>query len=97
MDAFVFTGGSVKRGVVIRTQAQGFKFVFWQIPLARCDKCDKWARVLPIELLPRKIYGVQVIQTAVCRYLFLTNSLRKAAGEVVVTTPITLHHSTLWH
>jgi hypothetical protein len=52
---------------------------------------------LPIELLPRKTYGIQVIQTAMKRYLLSPCSLRKAAGGVVFAPPIALHYSTLWH
>jgi hypothetical protein len=97
IDTFLFTRTFVKRGVVIITQDMKIQYASWWIPLARCSKCGKWARVLPIELLPRKTYGVQVIQMAMCQYLFFIHSLRKAAGGVVISTPITVHYSTLWH
>jgi hypothetical protein len=95
--SFVFTGAVVGRGVVIVTEAKGFAYASWSIPLARCGACRKWARVLPIELLPRKTYGAQVIQTGMSRYAFSELSLRKAAGEIVPAASTVLHHSTLWH
>jgi hypothetical protein len=95
--AFLFTGSLVDRGVVIVTETEKFEYASWKIPLARCGKCGKWARVLPIELLPRKTYSTRVIQTAMNRYLSSAHSLRKAAGEIAFAACITLHYSTLWH
>jgi hypothetical protein len=96
-DAFVFTGVAVDRGVVIGTEAEGFEYASWRIPLAQCRNCGRWARVLPIELLPRKTYGMRVIQAAMKRYLFSPGGLRKAAGGIAFAASIALHHSTLWH
>lgn len=93
---FVFTGLVVDRGVVNISLSGKFEFMIWLIPLARCSKCGTWARVLPVELLARKIYSVQVIQTAINRYLFSERSLRKVAGGIVFPESSGLHHSTIW-
>lgn len=94
---FAFIGAFVNRGVVIITKTGKFEYAVWLIPLARCTNCGKWARVLPIELLPRKTYSVQVIQAAMNRYLFSECSLRKAAEGVIFSALIAVHFSTLWH
>lgn len=85
------------RGGVIITKEKHISYVSWGIPLAKCKNCGKWARVLPIELLPRKTYGAQVIQMVMYQYLFSSHSLREAAGEIDISTSITVHYSTLWH
>lgn len=94
--SFVFSGYDVERGGVIALGTDGRpRYQALSIPLARCTKCGRWARVLPIELLPRKIYGLRVIQQTMNRYLFTRRSLRKAVRGIVFPTGHAPRHSTL--
>jgi hypothetical protein len=96
IGSFLFTGWFVKRGAVIRSDSKTFYYTVLSIPLAQCKECDKMARVLPIELLPRKTYGMQVIQQALRRYIFSDPSLRKAVDGIVFPPDYAPRHSTLW-
>ncbi|MBI3268742.1 MAG: hypothetical protein HYZ53_06950 [Planctomycetes bacterium] len=67
------------------------------LPLARCGECDRWARVLPIELLPRKTYALPVIETAARCYTSpdpCGPGLRPTVRRLGKFAPV---HSTLHH
>jgi hypothetical protein len=50
-----------------------------------------------LELLPRKVYGIQIIEKSMRRYVFSTDSLRQAARIPVKEQTIVypLHHTSL--
>lgn len=93
--SFEYTGKSVSRGGVISYADGGITYQNLQIPLARCNACGLWTRVLPMELLPRKTFGLQVIETSFRKYLFSPCSLRKAVTGIVVPAEYGPCHSTL--
>lgn len=70
---------------------------FLPIPLARCTTCKTTRRVLPLEILPYKTYGIAIIELSLRYYGFhISDTLR------FTTTTIKFHfgqapnHSTLW-
>jgi hypothetical protein len=90
------TGKRVARGSVIIDSAEGAVcYRSMVIPLARCVKCKRWARVLPLELLPRKTYGIDVIELGVGRYLGGITSYRETAAGITVVDAPSPAHSTL--
>lgn len=63
------------------------------IALARCERCKARCRVLPCDALPRKIYGLAVIEHEVWGYSHGDRSLRQVAwGQLGERTPA---HTTL--
>jgi len=54
------------------------------IRLARCAFCKRWVRVLPLEALPHKTYGIGVIQAAIANYVNTPHSYRTSARRIVV-------------
>jgi hypothetical protein len=93
--SFVYTGKSVSRGGVILSVSGDITYQNLWIPLACCSVCGRWARVLPQELLPRKTFGLLVIETAFRKYLDFPRSLRKAVTGIVVPSEHGPCHSTL--
>jgi hypothetical protein len=93
--SFVFMGKSVSRGGVIPDADSGITYQNLWIPLACCSACGRWARVLPQELLPRKTFGLLVIETSLRKYLFFPCSLRKTVTGIVVPCGHGPCHSTL--
>ncbi|MBK8978162.1 MAG: hypothetical protein IPM29_19835 [Planctomycetes bacterium] len=64
------------------------------VAIARCTRCRTRARVLPCDVLPRKVYGLAVIEHAVALYAVGDRSLRQVAWSLLgETTPAhgTLH------
>jgi hypothetical protein len=96
IGSFIFVGWFVKRGAVIHLGVSTCRYTILEIPLARCEKCGLWARVLPVELLPRKTYGMRVIQQAISRYLASECGLREAVKGIVVPPEYAPRHSSLW-
>jgi hypothetical protein len=66
-----------------------------RIPLARCEGCGRRIRVLPLELLPRKTYGIDAIELVIRRFLEDTKNYRETAASIVTIGAISLGHSTL--
>jgi hypothetical protein len=63
------------------------------VALARCDRCKLRHRVLPCDALPRKTYGLSVIEHEVSAYSRGDQSLRQVAwGQLGDRTPA---HTTL--
>jgi hypothetical protein len=93
--SFVFTANSVSRGGVIPSIDSDITYQILQIPLARCNLCGRWARVLPQELLTGKTFGWRVIEISFRRYLFSQCSQRKAVAGIVVPAGHGPCHSTL--
>lgn len=91
--SFFFTKHAVSRGAVLSEAGTTYRRL--PFPLARCIQCGRWARVLPLALLPRKTFGIQVIQVCSGRYLFTAASLRKAAAGSVSPPQHSPSHSTL--
>ena len=61
---------------------------------ARCDRCGSRIRVLPYDILPRKLYGLAVIEVLVVEYAEGEKSLRGVAwGVAGERTPA---HATLY-
>jgi hypothetical protein len=94
-ESFEFTGKSISRGGVILSASGDITYQHLWLPLARCSACGRWARVLPQELLPRKTFGLLVIETAFRKYLYFPRSLRKAVTGIVVPSGHGPCHSTL--
>ena len=93
--SFVFTSKTVFRGSVIPLTGNEISHHILRIPLARCSKCGRWARVLPQELFPRKTFGVRVIEKSLRNYLFSLRGLRKAVTDIVLPAEHGPSHSTL--
>ena len=49
------------------------------VAIAKCNRCGARARVLPCEVLPRKTFGLTVIEHEVARYAHGDRSLRQVA------------------
>jgi hypothetical protein len=64
-----FLGRRVERGAVLLGRDGRTEFRELQIPVARCSACKRSARVLPAELLPRKTFGLPVIEKAARPYI----------------------------
>lgn len=93
--SFIYTGWFVQRGAVIDSGVGVCRYEKLSIALARCKDCGRWARVLSMELLPRKTYGWQVIQRSMFQSLFTKSSLRKAVLGIVWPDLHAPHYSTL--
>ena len=95
-SSYFFTGKSVTRGAVVGNGDEHRpRYRRLQIPLARCDGCGRWARVLPQDVLPRKTYGIGVIELGARRYVFTPDSLREAVRGITDRAEDGPHHSTL--
>jgi hypothetical protein len=77
------TGSTVRRGLVLlepdASDVPQTVTLQATIALARCDRCGKRCRVLPCDVLPRKTFGVAVIEAEVARYSRGDLSLREVA------------------
>ena len=93
-ESFAYTGKCVKRGAAL-IEAGTVVYCTILIALAQCKQCGRFARVLPIEILPRKIYGMQVIEAAMRFYVLTADSLRKAASLLPTNGQRYLWHTTL--
>jgi hypothetical protein len=62
------------------------------VPLALCEQCKSRFRVLPVEILPYKTFGLPVIEAACLHYATSTDGLRKTVRTIAGVAP---HHSTL--
>ena len=62
------------------------------IPLAQCKFCKTRRRVLPVEILPYKTYGLPVIEAACRHYTKATDGLRNTVKKIPGVAP---HYSTL--
>lgn len=94
--SFYFTGSSVSRSGVIPGSDGSIVFIRLQIFIAICRKCHLHARVLPRELLPRKTFGLKVIETAFRNTLVRRRTLRKAVAGIVQPAGHCPSYSTLW-
>lgn len=92
--SFVYTGKCVKRTAAIISAAM-LVYCTILLPLARCRECGRFARVLPLEILPRKLYGIQVIEAALRFYVLTADSLRKAVIMLPTNGERHLCHTTL--
>ena len=72
--AFLFEKDDYGVWAVVRVEAV--------IVLARCDRCGSRIRVLPYDILPRKLYGLAVIEVLVVEYAEGKKSLRMVAWGV---------------
>ena len=62
------------------------------VPLALCEQCKSRFRVLPVEILPYKTFGLPVIEAACLDYATSTDGLRKTVRTIPGVAP---HYSTL--
>jgi hypothetical protein len=62
------------------------------VPLALCEQCKSRLRVLPVEILPYKTFGLPVIEAACIHYTTSADGLRKTVGKIPGVAP---HYSTL--
>ena len=62
------------------------------VPLALCEQCRSRFRVLPVEILPYKTFGLPVIEAACIHYATSADGLRKTVGRIPGVSP---HYSTL--
>ena len=62
------------------------------VPLALCERCRSRVRVLPVEILPYKTFGLPVIEAACVHYVTSTDGLRKTVQTIPGVAP---HYSTL--
>jgi hypothetical protein len=65
------------------------------IPLADCVECRRSARVLPIELLPYKTFGLEVITKSIGSFIFSDRSYRQSVRGIVAPVEHGPSHSTL--
>lgn len=79
--------------------AAGARFEQFKIPLARCTvpKCKRWTRVLPLEFLPYKTYGIDVIEIGVSEYINTANSYRGVAAGIAIINGSALAHTSLYY
>lgn len=77
------TGSTVARGLVLLEPDEhgvlGTVPVVARVLIARCGKCKTRPRVLPCDALPRKTYGLSVIEQEVSEYSKGDRSLRQVA------------------
>jgi hypothetical protein len=88
------TGRAVARGLVDRA-TEASDILAYQgitVPLARCSVCGRWARVLPLGVLPGKTYGVGAHEVATAAFFGGDRTLREAVDEIAGVAP---KHSTL--
>jgi hypothetical protein len=93
----MLTGSTVERGLVLRELDESEVPVTVQmvstVALARCERCKSRSRVLPCDVLPRKTYGLSVIEHEISEYSRGDRSLRQVAwGQLGERTPA---HTTL--
>lgn len=93
-ESFVYTGKCAKRKAALIV-ADVVVYCTILIALAQCEQCGRFVRVLPIEILPRKVYGIEVIESALRFYVLTVNSLRKAAAMLPTNGERYLCHTTL--
>jgi len=62
------------------------------VPLALCEQCKSRFRVLPVEILPYKTFGLPVIEAACLHYATSTDGLRKTVQTIAGVAP---HYSTV--
>lgn len=67
------------------------------IPLARCTTCKTKRRVLPLEILPYKTYGIAIIELSLRYYGFhISDTLRFTTATIKHHFGLSPDHSTLW-
>jgi len=90
------TGSTVERGLVLlEPDWYGVPTMVLQratVGIARCRRCGTRRRVLPCDALPRKTYGLAVIEYEVSAYSAGDRSLRDVACQLGERTPV---HTTL--
>lgn len=64
-----FTASRVARGIVHYDENGELTYEELSIPLARCHNCGARIRVLPQEILPRKVFSLSVIERCCRTYL----------------------------
>ncbi len=62
------------------------------VPLALCERCKSRYRVLPVEILPYKTFGLPVIETVCNHYATSADGLRATVGKIPGVAP---HYSAL--
>lgn len=62
------------------------------VPLALCQQCKSRIRVLPVEMLPGKTFGLPIIETSCNHYCTSQDGLRKTVKTIPGVAP---HYSTL--
>jgi len=90
------TGSTVERGLVLlEPDEYGVPTMVQRratVAIARCCRCGSRRRVLPCDVLPRKTYGLSVIEHEVSAYSAGDRSLRDVACQLGDRTPA---HTTL--
>lgn len=92
--ALVLTSTRVRRSVVLRTVTAGqmpLARVVASMAMARCLQCRHRVRVLPADVLPRKVFSLPVVEGCCDAYL-QGGSLRKAVQSLGSGAPA---HSTV--
>lgn len=92
--SFIYTGKWVKRHAAILNGGI-LVFLIMLIALACCERCGRYARVLPLELLPRKRYGIAVIEMAARAYVFGEKGLRQIVDALPTENGRVPWHSSL--
>lgn len=94
-----FTGRRVNRGVIWRDASGHIVFKIIEIPLANCRNCRGRFRVLPIEILPFKIFSLKLIEEYSRTYLVpdedgpgLRKTVEGKPGDYPRPDYTTLHH-----
>jgi hypothetical protein len=66
--------------------------------LARCtnEKCGRFARVLPLELLPYKTYGIDLIEDLMRGYVSSGHSLRRTVRHAATPAEHSPSHTSLY-
>ena len=62
------------------------------VPLALCEQCNHRVRVLPVEILPYKTFGLPVIEATCIHYATSADGLRRTVQTIPGVAP---HYSTL--
>lgn len=86
------TSWLVKRHAVDFSEGQVAQYRAAPVPLAICESCGHRVRVLPVELLPYKVFSLAIIEESCRRYLDGPGGLRKAVEQIEGAAP---HYSTL--
>ncbi len=92
-----FNNKWVKRGAVLLDATGAHYKKHLSIPLAGCPTCKKTLRVLPLDILPYKTYGISIIQLSLQSYVFhISEGLRATTATIKTKFVYAPHPSTLW-
>jgi len=91
VGVLTFTGIFVQRKTVMANGPDGALHRVCPIPQCRCGHCRGVFRVLPVELLPYKIFSLTVIARHIGRYTTSAEGLRACVGQTAGDPPC-FHH-----